>query len=577
MHRGFERGNSQVEGNMAQEIIYDGLNLGALGEVSVTSHREEFGPTPLALGRKVTLAVRVSVTQAGWADNRVLIDALRAAVRKQQGVLQWKNEHGQELLNRPVAVESCDLPEEANTPGVRFQQAELSFSYEAFDLTTQATALVVSSGAQMLTLGSVLEWQESLAVTRFDEMRSERKRSAYQIEVSGFLPVNTALPLATKRAQLLAAKEELLTRLDQKEVRMQYGPFDQTLRVQRIAAKVNQAVDKIEWSFTGEFTRFPDEANYATVEYRILRRDEGADQVLGIAGRVEAETLAKARTSVAGIVTAMLAAYGFSASLVLREEEEESRAKGNADGDTFITYGFTKEYRKPLVNIVTIQRPGGTVTPMGNVVKWEEEEQVERFGAMKNARRMVTRKVRITGQRLADASNGTQARRTELQAVKDGWDAEFAASTMTVAYGSFNRVVRVTERRAEMDQAVRVLDWTLAFEYTLSPDEANYTIADYQINSRDEGADQFLSFSGRIQASSETAARNKLATLRAETLSARGYSGSLVLRQDDEVTAGTGVDGAVFIEFGFTEEYRKVLANLVSTNRPVAKRSISGT
>lgn len=552
---------------MGIQITYDGLALHDMGQVFVTRQRDSYGAAPLALVRRVELTVRLVVTQPQWADNQQMVEDLRAALKKQQGVLVWANELGQELLNQTVSVSDVDWPEEANTPGVRLQQVEFTCAYEDHNLTTQAVELVVTAGETSLTLGRVDNWEEGMAVARFDEHRSERKRTAYQVSASGFLPSDTTQPLATRRAALLAARSDLIAKLDQKEVRLAYGDFDRVVRVSRVVASVQQAVNGIQWSLTADYTRFPDEAAYATAEYRVAHRDEGADQMLALTGKVDATTLTAARAKVASLCATARSAHGFSGALVSKEEDDEGRAEGNADGGAFISLTFTREYRKPLVNTLTVQRSGGPVTALGNVTGWSEQVQTQRFNEFRDERRRVTKQVKVAGQSFANATVSTTARRAELLQLKAAWEAELNSKAVTLIYGDFNQIVRVTDFSIAVDHAVRVLEWSITVEYNVLPNEVNYSLLDYTITERRDGGDSYLSLAGRIQADTESRARAKLTVLRAAILSARGYTAGLVIREEDTVSRAESADGTAFQELGFTEEYRKQLPNTIRYQR----------
>jgi hypothetical protein len=196
---------------MGLELYYNEVALHTLGEVSVRRQTDEYAATDLPQQKVVKLQVRLDFFQQNWADNYQLIETLRLALKSPHTRLRWLNENGQEVPN--------DLPEEPNAWGTRQQQANFEFSYVVHDLLTNALTATVTSGGD-LVLGRVLAYEEALAITRYDELHAHRRRSAYQITMSGILPGNMALDLEDRRTALLAAKSVLIAKVDKKEIRL---------------------------------------------------------------------------------------------------------------------------------------------------------------------------------------------------------------------------------------------------------------------------------------------------------------------------------------------------------------------
>lgn len=454
---------------------------------------------------------------------------------------------------------------EANTDGSAFLQ--LGFQIEARRWRSDNMAGTLDGES----LGQVNRWVEKYSADRPSPLRDQRTRAGSIVTASGTLPGNLSQDVAERRAFLLARKEALLAAANRKRGTLVYGSFSQVVRVEDFTAEVNQAVNGVEWSLTCSFTRFPNESNYATADFTATTRDaQNGELILTFAGKIQSHSLAGAQAKLDSLRTTVLSTHGYTASQTLRAEQVPSTLSANADGDVFLELGFVEEYRKWRSDNQPATLGGQS---LGQIQRWADRVNVERYHPHRSHRRQATCSITASGTLAADRVQETSAARAALLAAARGLKEQAQRKEVTLVFGDFTRTVRVDDFTADWNQAVNGVEWSLSAHYVLAPDEADYALVEFSTEERDpQNGELLLSFTGRIQAHSESAARAKLAALRTSVLTVRGYLNAPALRRDSapsEVDAGG--DGRTFTELSFAEEYRHWRSdNLSATFTPTA-------
>ena len=197
------------------------------------------------------------------------------------------------------------------------------------------------------------------------------------------------------------------------------------------------------------------------------------------------------------------------------------------------------------------------------VTGWSERLAITRWDDLRDARKLVQGTVAAAGRLRADTTQGLELRRQALLAVKDRLIAELQGQSGRLRFGTFDRVVRVTEFKAEIDQPSHGINWSLTAVYTVFPNEADYAVLEVRIARRENLAEgvKYLSLTGKIGAPTIAAARTRLALLQGALVPA-GYV--MLAREDSEPhlrtesggATGDQGDGAVSTELSFTLEYR---------------------
>ncbi len=375
--------------------------------------------------------------------------------------------------------------------------------------------------------------------------------------IEGVSYANAQQALEARRTELLGIKEGWLAKLNSAEGELTYGEFQKTVKVTSFRADIDQAVRALVWNLTVQYTRLPDESNYATVEYQVAERDEGADKMLTINGRVMANSLTKARDRWAVLVAAVLAGREYDPKLQTKNEEQTAEVSSFSDGDLFLEITCAQEYRKPLENTVTYKAGEAQPVALGNITAWQEGYRATRYSPLHSERSYAGGQVQAKGQYFVDVTLPLEQRTAALLAKKEQWLQLFNVKEGILKHGDFEKTVRIADFTAELDQARRSLVWTLSGEYSRFPNEEGYAFAEYTSRRREDAENGQIGmvFSGRIMAHTPTAAYAKLASLRATVLG--GNSGYVQLRKEsseNKIEADT--DGGAFLEITFDEEYQ---------------------
>ena len=385
------------------------------------------------------------------------------------------------------------------------------------------------------------------------------------------------------------------------------------VRLDTFKVEENQAEMGIDWSIKAHYTAYPDETNYATCEATAEEKiNFTGEQILNVAGKIQATNLAGAQTKLAAVVAAFLAQYGYGGketpnannqtpSQQLELNQTANLISANADGDTFTELTFNGSWRKWLVTNqgATFQATGAKTGPvtLGNVKQWDDGYHAEFFDAMRSERRHATGTVAASGTFAVSPSLALQDRRAALLAQQRRMKAECNNAEGTLTYGDFKQVVRVSDFLAHINQAETGIDWSFQAAWSMFPNEAGYATAEFSADVRAEveTGDQYLTFAGEILAPNGALARAKLAALRTATLGVYGFvigqqtkaestAHDISANGDRTSTVAEGMEtagdvaGVSFLKLSFTEEYRQRMAgSILNSHYTITTRDDTAT
>ena len=599
---------------------YNNADLAALGDLSLKQHRELDPAGDAPQRAKVTLTATLDLFERTFSENYALVQSARAALSKPNGLLLWRNADTlEDYINQTATFTGDDLPDEW---GQYHQALVFTFSYyEALDTSAQNLPLTYTpDGGTPLTFSNVTKWAEEASVSRFDPKRPHRRETQGKLLVGGLILGDVTLPLDQRRALLAASVAQYRIAMNTAQGRLVFGQdvpdtapddpsnpamFSHTVRVSDFKADINQAIAAIEFSFSAEYTLFPDEAGYATVEATGEEKDAMTGEVyLTVAGKIQASDETTARTKLAAVTAVFLAQYGYSGGQQLDLTTTPNLISANADGDTFTELSFSGQWRrwKTTNQMATFTKTGSAKpVPFGNVRLWDRSYRAERFDQHRSQRRHATGMVSGSGTWVPPVvgriTSSLPVRRALLLGMERRMMAEVNGADGTLAYGDESLVVRMEEFSAKVNQAETGVDWSFTASYSMFPNEGGYATCEFTADLRDdiESGDEILVFAGAIEAPTGALARAKLATLRGSTLGIygfadiqklRGTSACAAIDANGDATAGVAegledagdIGGTSFLRLTWNEEYRRrIPGSIVSSQFQVATRDDTTT
>jgi hypothetical protein len=571
------------------QLIYNAVDLATLGVLRILGVATAREPAEAPQRERVTYRVRLDFFQQTFDANFNLIGQLRAALKTQNAALVWVDDAGKQQLNRTVVAAEDDTDAAALERGGTYQQAlTFTFWYYNHDVVTNCLNATVTANGIATGLGAVEQWHEVLAAARFDDLRDMRKRVAGRLTASGRLQADTTLPVAARQAALLALKDQLLTSLAQgTTATVAFGSFNEAVRVDQFTAEVNQPNNFLAWSLTASFTRYPDEANYAVLEYDLtpkLNLAEGI-QYLTLSGKIAAPTEAAARARLAALQASVIPASYVTLDLKTDARSAVTESDGTADGagQPFIELTFTVETRDPATLPAAYTATGasfGTFT-LGTVDKFRDATAVTRWDELRDVRKRSAGNVVMAGKWYVADGTPAAAAQAALALQKSKLDAQVqAGASGLLTYGAiFAAAVRLTEFTAEINRLTNCIEWTLSATFTRYPNEADYSEIDFTAQTRyaaPEGI-TYLTLRGKIGSPSAAAAQARLTLLLAGIVPASYAQLNLETTPTtvgSETTGRTG-DGLVFTEMAFTAEYRDVGTLTCTYQRTTANAAVA--
>ena len=428
--------------------------------------------------------------------------------------------------------------------------------------------------ARRLTFGNVTQWKESASQKRFSSFRSHREETRASLTVEGLLLGDTTLPLDQRRAGLAQLAANFRREMNGADGLLRFGArsaeggsngsvFGGVVRVETFEAELDQMIAAVPFKFTANYTMFPDEKNYATVEATAGVKDpQTGELTLNVSGKIQAANETMARAKLDAVLAAFLKNYAFDKGQMLDLTATPNLISANADGDTFTELSFTGAWRKWRASnqAATFQKSGGTGGPvgLGNVTLWEDGYKAERFDVMRRQRRHATETITAAGTLAAEPNLGLADRRKQLLAMQRALTAECNSGDGTLVFGDWTRTVRVESFTARINQAETGIDWQLTANYVLFPGES-YATVEATAGERDpQTGELFLTIGGKIQSSDEATARAKLAAVLAAFIKTYDYSqGQRLELTTTPNLISANADGNTFTELSFTGQWRK--------------------
>lgn len=334
------------------ELIYHGTNLHDLGRIIIRerSARAVEGQAALPQSMQHRLVVHIAFYDGppSFADRFALAREVERVLRTKNGVLLWRDENGQELLNQPVMLEGPDWPGDPNADhGAFLQELSLVFTYyeniDAARSGAQAGSFQRAGASAPVSLGQVTGVKETKEVTRYSPHHPHRASSFTRQVIRGRLAPAPQLSAADQRAWLRAALAGLRDQITSgASGTLTYGGQARVVKVESFEADADQEAWHVWYSLNAVSTDFPNESNYAQCVFSVTPREDLAEgkHTLTLAGEILAHSEAAALAKLALLRTAHGAGY-------TRIESEPTRERiDGADGAAFIKLTFRDLFEK---------------------------------------------------------------------------------------------------------------------------------------------------------------------------------------------------------------------------------------
>ena len=543
-------------------LIYNGVNLSNLGvELEMLGQSSVLEPPEAPQYRRTSLRCRFTFFEPTWEDNYGLITQLRDALKSQQGVLQWKDDDGNPVVNRRVIVGPNDLPD-INSQGQYRQAVNFSFQYLEFPATdgivpNTLAATYQVQGGPIVKLSVVEHWTEGLDTKTYSEWRPDRRRVGGTVSASGKILGNSLAALPTSQQGLFAAKDFIVAQiLSSDQGTLIYGSFSQAIRGVKFDAVVDQAQDLIRWTLHGEFTRLPSEGNYAQADIGVEMRDQPAQGAQGIteiilSGKIESDSATHAYSALAEFQLGMIPP---DYTLIETADTERILEGMDSPGGTFLELTVREVYRQNKTGLVTwTGDDDGPTQTLGICEHFSDAYEGQLFSELRPQRQRAGGAVQMTGR----YQLGPDDEISTLYETMEGWLALMTTNKSgQLSYGTvFEQDVRIISFVPQVNEGIRAITWTLTAHFTRFPNESGYAVCDFRVKTsaiNTEGAVE-VTLTGKIEAQSEEAALAALAGIRSTAVPA-GY---VTMEQDkDSRNVIADSDGATFIELSFAERYR---------------------
>lgn len=311
------------------QVVYNGVALESLGDVSVSGPARSFEPAEAPQRIVNTLRIVIDLFSDGYLLGQNKVSSIVAALKQQQATLKWgeKGPPESDFVHRTVSVREADLPEDPNGWGTYHRRLVLVVSWvealtdaQAANAGENNVATFQGEGSTWtgkINLPNIVTWQESMRLAWLHERRSQRDRSEGRVMVSGFLQADTSQSMDSRRASLLAARKILLDAMDGKQGKLERkapsgdGGFSENVRIEDLTAEINQAVSQIAYAFTARYTRWPPENDYSTERFTLSeqQRREDGQVTVSFRGSIQSDSLAHARSRLDTLRTSVHGTY----------------------------------------------------------------------------------------------------------------------------------------------------------------------------------------------------------------------------------------------------------------------------
>jgi len=440
----------------------------------------------------------------------------------------------------------------------------------AFSQTWQAAnpraCSLTAPGESSLDLGTVTQWSEVVENERAHAQRDPRLQSNVRLTAAGRLVPPGGLDEAARRSWLEGRRDALRVAAAAPSATLVHGTFNAALRIESATMELDAAADSAPWSLSAVYSLFPAEGAVSAT-YTVAEREEDPGIVMAA---FSGALLGATREACEAKLTALRAAVFDGAAWFQRSSEFTPSSVSSPDGTVLIECTFADQWQKKNARTATVQRDGYSAVELGEVEKWAENYGAARTSFLRSERTQALGRVSVSGT-LPSAAGLSAAQ------ARDFFDARHAAllqavdtKETTLAYGAFDRLVRVEDFTWNVDQSRRIAAWTLTCGYTRFPDEADYALAEFTVRDQRDQASGALtrSISGRIGAPNRAGADAKLVLLRAAYTPAAAWA--VATREATEQWVHADADGEAWIELNFSEEYRSITADIVDWSLSVS-------
>lgn len=561
------------------QLTYNGVNLATLGTLRVLGKSTQREPVEAPQRERVTYRMRLDFFQQTFQSNWSQIQQLSQALTAQNVTLTWQDDNGTTYENRTVTAGSSELPEDVMTKGGTYWQS-ITFTFWYYNHNVTSNCL--SATCFGLDMGAVSVWRESARETRFDEMHDPRKRVQGTVTASGRYQADTTMPVAQRQAALMALKDRMMATLVQDASgALVFGTFNQAVRIVEFTASVNQPNNYIDWTLSAQFTRYPDESDYALIQVNVETRVARPENItiLRLAGTIQGPSQDACTTRVAALASSLVPAgyantlYDLTPVTVTSESDAVANGAPTGDGSAMIRMTFQLEYRDTSAVAACTFQANGVNAPqlnLGTVDKFAVQFSAVLFDDLRDARRREIGQVEIQGRWFVSDSLAAADQEAALTAQLAQFQGQLQGSPSGVAqYGAvFNQSIRAIRFDPKIDRFSNCIVWTLTGTYTVYPNESDYALIELKAQSRVARPENinYLTLSGTIKGPSQAACQTRL-NLMASALAPSSYANTLndvtsatVTSESNAVANGapTGDAGGtgVFTEMTFRLEYR---------------------
>ena len=586
------------------KLFYDTVPVHELGEFTVSQRREVEGAPDAPQRFKVVTTLVLNTFAASYSANAGLLAQLTAALAEQQAQVQWTDDNGRPYLNQPVTLVSANQPEEW---GEYHQRAEVVFYHYEHNLTTQnLPCTFTAAGGSGYVFTNILHWKLADNTERVTPLQPHRRLTQERITVEGYILGDPQVPLAKRRDWLNTKAAALKRELTSAEGVLRLGDkgqfFQQTVRIENFTAEVDQLVYSLPFSFTAQWTPFGNAPDFAVTDLAVDEQtlpdgQNTGEQFLKLAGKVVAKNEATARAKLAELSAAVLTQYGYAAAQPVKDNAVANQVDAAADGRVFTELTFNREWRRwrsdnqAATFKATTNLDGGAVD-MGQVRTQSLRYSAQRPNEHKSQRNFAGGRVELAGTFPADMTKSLAERRAALDAKVAQLYAQCNAADGELKYGTgFDKVVRVDDFHAEVNQKITGIEWNLSAHWSEFPADDGFATAEFTVTPRlaEEDGDEFIAFAGRIRSTTKAQALTKLAALRTSVLTTYGYTEAQRLRAelnygsfyangdqtaglDEPIAQESAGTGTAFAELNFNEEYRRRRSDHVTWTMRVSSR-----
>lgn len=525
------------------KLFYRGVALHQVGTLFVSDGFEHAGPE-LPTRQRRTLRARLDTPDdvSDWAVHRAAVDGVKAALSVPEGLLRWEQDDGTVYLEQSVTVAGAPAYPQDTDPQGRFTQAvEVVFAWHE-ELTpprlTTTFQPITDPETAALDLGEVAGLDSESSAIRPTEYQDFEERVAGRLALSGKLYApDPAATLEVRRAALQTLLAALEAAFDHGHGRLvhQLGAvsfFNRVIRRDVFRARINQAVEAIEWSLDAGYTRFPDESDFRLARYTVKTSEnrETGELLTSLSGSVRATTLTSAHAAVDALATA----YG--GGCAASPNERDAQRVSNKAGVT---------------NAAAVE--AGTRTESASEVAFIE--LTFNLGFKKLTGSLVSAALRFGDS--VDLASGLVTRTYQGSVTMQhagSWDVAYQAAVAKANELAGNKhpfclrsSVGVADNRATYDRVVTGayhVTVEFAYEYRVTGDRV---FVELTVDTVDERFGQkALNVQGRIRAPSSATAASIHASLKA-TLSAGGrLRGGRFAERSERVAPGTAPVGVTY-------------------------------